>query len=564
MTRRSRPWTAVRTRRLVQVSFLLVFGGLVLAARPRAEGETSQLVEIFFLFDPLILVATWLSAHAWYAGALLALVTIGATAILGRVFCGWICPLGTIHAAAGRFLRWIWPPRKQPQRWSRWQLAKYYLLVGFLVMAALGTHLVCAFDPLVLLYRTTITALLPASQWAVESGSTAIFEWDPGVGSVRLTTVSEPAYAFLRDNVFVVPKQAFLGGGLIFGLFLLTLLANRWRPRFWCRYLCPLGALLGLFAWRPLLRRAVRRENCNGCGLCSLKCHGAADVGWVSDPSSPPNAAGRAGAPSSKAPGAWIASECFGCLDCTDACRRDALMFRCAAPRSEKAPPVQSVDLSKRAAFGAALGGLAALGLFRITPQSRGRTYHPALIRPPGSRPERDFLAHCTGCGLCMNVCPTGGLQPTVMEAGLEGLWTPRLVPQIGYCDYACTACGQVCPTQAIARMDLDDKHKSRIGLAAFDTTRCIPYAYGRECMVCEEHCPIPDKAIYVIEVEVQDRAGGKKAVKQPHVDPEKCIGCGVCENVCPYKDRPGIRVSSANESRHPENQPILPDDGPY
>jgi ferredoxin len=82
--------------------------------------------------------------------------------------------------------------------------------------------------------------------------------------------------------------------------------------------------------------------------------------------------------------------------------------------------------------------------------------------------------------------------------------------------------------------------------------------------MVCEEHCPIPDKAIYCLEVEVQDRTGGKRSIKQPHVDPEKCIGCGVCENVCPYKDSPGIRVSSANESRHPENQPILAEDSPY
>jgi MauM/NapG family ferredoxin protein len=267
--------------------------------------------------------------------------------------------------------------------------------------------------------------------------------------------------------------------------------------------------------------------------------------------------------PHKNSPDGWIASECFGCLNCTDACRRDALSFTWTLP-GRGSPPVESVDLSKRAAFGAVVGGLAALGVFRISPQSRGKTFHARLIRPPGSRPERDFLARCTACGLCMKVCPTGGLQPSLAEAGLEGLWTPRLVPQIGYCDYNCTLCGQVCPTEAIARLELEAKHKTRIGLAAFDTTRCIPYAYGRDCMVCEEHCPIPDKAIYVVEVEVQDRQGGKKIVKQPHVDPEKCIGCGVCEHVCPYKDAAGIHVSSANESRHPDNQPILPEDGPY
>jgi formate hydrogenlyase subunit 6/NADH:ubiquinone oxidoreductase subunit I len=121
--------------------------------------------------------------------------------------------------------------------------------------------------------------------------------------------------------------------------------------------------------------------------------------------------------------------------------------------------------------------------------------------------------------------------------------------------------------------LTLEEKHATKIGLASFDVTRCIPYAYGRDCMVCEEHCPIPDKAIYCLTVEITDRNGTKKTIKQPHVDPEKCTGCGYCEHVCPFKDLPAIRVTSANESRHPAdptqrpegNQPILPGEaGPY
>ena len=139
-----------------------------------------------------------------------------------------------------------------------------------------------------------------------------------------------------------------------------------------------------------------------------------------------------------------------------------------------------------------------------------------------------------------MKVCPTGGLQPTWSEAGLEGLWTPRLVPRIGQCDYTCNLCGQVCPTEAIQPLTVEEKQKVRIGLASFDVTRCIPYAYARECTVCEEHCPIPDKAIYTIETEVATRSGEKKSIKQPHVDPEKCIGCGICENVCPFRGPAG------------------------
>ena len=53
------------------------------------------------------------------------------------------------------------------------------------------------------------------------------------------------------------------------------------------------------------------------------------------------------------------------------------------------------------------------------TPQARGE-FNPALIRPPGSRGERDFLARCIACGACMKVCPTAALQPALSEAGLE------------------------------------------------------------------------------------------------------------------------------------------------
>ncbi|MCL4194564.1 MAG: 4Fe-4S binding protein, partial [Thermoguttaceae bacterium] len=78
---------------------------------------------------------------------------------------------------------------------------------------------------------------------------------------------------------------------------------------------------------------------------------------------------------------------------------------------------------------------------------------------------------------------------------------------------------------------------------------------------------PVPDKAIYCLDVEVRDRNGETRVIKRPFVDPEKCTGCGVCESVCPFKDRPGIRVTSANETRNPDNQPILPGvggDDPY
>jgi ferredoxin len=214
--------------------------------------------------------------------------------------------------------------------------------------------------------------------------------------------------------------------------------------------------------------------------------------------------------------------------------------------------------MSRRRVLAAAAGGSAGLLMCRVAPEAQGKAFNPALIRPPGARPEREFLQRCMQCGICMKACPTNAIQPTFLEAGVEGIWTPMIVPLIGYCEQNCNLCGQVCPEQAIQPLALEDKQKVKIGLASFDTTRCLPYAYDRECMVCEEHCPLPRKAIFFREKEIKTRNGQIIVIKQPYVDPELCIGCGICENKCVFRDLPAVRVTSANETRHPDNQPVL------
>jgi polyferredoxin len=515
-----------------------LFFGLVLAARYRESGQPNWVLDLFFYIDPLILIATWLSAHSVPFLAFLALITLAVTPLLGRVFCGWVCPLGTLNAAAGWLMRLGRENSVAPDKetWSPRQRVKYYLLIGLIVMAVFGVHWIGVFDPIALLYRTTATALLPATQYAIEDSATAIYHTDPHIGSVHLTSFTEPVYRFFRDRVFVRPRQSFEGSTLILFLFAAIILLNLYRKRFWCRYLCPLGALLGLAAWRPLLRLVRNQEECTACGRCTTSCQGAA---------------------ARTEHGEWVAQECFGCWNCVAACNWNGLRFRFGAPLQTVG--TAKLDLSRRAMVGALAGGLSSVLLFRLTPQAQGRTYNPVLIRPPGAREEREFLQRCIQCGLCMKVCPTGGLQPTLIEAGIEGLWSPKLVPKVGYCEYECNLCGQVCPTEAIQPLPLEEKKEVKIGLAVIDTTRCIPYAFDRNCIVCEEHCPIPDKAIYFVTQEVTTRDGKTMVLKQPRVDPDLCIGCGICETKCPFKDRAAIRVTSANESRHPRNRVILP-----
>jgi MauM/NapG family ferredoxin protein len=198
----------------------------------------------------------------------------------------------------------------------------------------------------------------------------------------------------------------------------------------------------------------------------------------------------------------------------------------------------QSFDPSRRE-FLASLG-IAAVGaaFLRFTP-----IFHNSkspLIRPPGSSEER-LLSQCIRCGECIKVCPTGLLQPGSSLKGVDNLWTPVATMRTGYCDYSCNACGQVCPTEAIPKLSLDKKQKAVIGKASIDTNRCIPWSEGRECIVCEEMCPIPTKAI-----KLSGGGGGqgsKSAVRRPRVQEDLCIGCGICEAQCPVQGQAAIRV---------------------
>jgi formate hydrogenlyase subunit 6/NADH:ubiquinone oxidoreductase subunit I len=145
-----------------------------------------------------------------------------------------------------------------------------------------------------------------------------------------------------------------------------------------------------------------------------------------------------------------------------------------------------------------------------------------------------------------MKICPTTALQPAFTQAGLTGIWTPLLVPRVGYCDFGCNACGQVCPSGAIPRLPLEEKRQAVIGKATIDRNRCLPWASGMPCIVCEEMCPTPQKSISLEEAQVIDSNGQTITVKRPSVWRDLCIGCGICEHYCPLEGIAAIRVYDA------------------
>ena len=89
------------------------------------------------------------------------------------------------------------------------------------------------------------------------------------------------------------------------------LLANRFLPRFWCRTLCPLGALLGVLSRRAPFRIQRDVDKCIDCDKCLKACQGGCD----------PHKELRI-------------SECHVCLNCIEECPTQALHFGLPGERS--------------------------------------------------------------------------------------------------------------------------------------------------------------------------------------------------------------------------------------
>ena len=237
------------------------------------------------------------------------------------------------------------------------------------------------------------------------------------------------------------------------------------------------------------------------------------------------------------------AGECIECVDCVAVCPTRAVHFGGSA----RARP-EPVGISRREVVASLALGAVGVPFFKV--EAREKAPHPLLIRPPGALPEPEFLARCTRCGECMRVCIANGLQPAYLQAGFAGLWSPILVARVGYCEYNCTLCGQVCPTGAIRRLSQEEKHKTKLGLAEFDRSTCLPWKGTSECIVCEEHCPTPQKAIKLRWEDAADADGNLRPLKRPYVDDELCVGCGICETKCPLADKSAIVVTRRGESR--------------
>jgi len=490
-------------RRAFQLVFLLLFFALI--ALTTFPLKVHLPVDLFLRMDPLLILGASLAARTLVAGFAAAVVVLGATALVGRFFCGWICPLGTTIELADDVLY-----KRRKRRWrnhervARW--LKYVNLLIILVAAAIGYGLSFLLDPIALFTRTMTYLVYPA----------AVLLSNLGLDIIRPVALEADWTSLYYANLH---QPLFSAGSLaVAAVFVTIIMLNRLQRRFWCRSLCPLGGLLALAARLSPVRRVVG-AGCDHDGKCKRVCETGAidDDEFQYDP-----------------------AECILCWRCVKDCHLQVNEFTLRSPMPRLTQPL---DLNRRRLLTGLAGGAFGALLFHGSPARV--VMSDRMIRPPGALPEDDFRKRCIRCGQCVKACPTNTLQPDWTEGGLEGLWAPLHNMRLAGCDQGCNVCGQVCPTGAIRPLPLPEKRYAKVGTAVIDQQRCIVWAEDKFCLVCDEACPY--NAIYFVEQE--------KGKRRPFVDRTRCNGCGLCESLCPVAAEGAIIVKPDGQIRLEEGR---------
>ena len=487
-------WTGTPRRRFAQafclVLFLVLFFHYSWPHRSDSSGPGTEglpRVELFLTLDPLVAISTAVATRTmvWSLAAAAAVLLIGV--VFPRWFCGYVCPLGTLidlfDWGIGRRIKGF---RRTERGW--WIHLRFYLLTGVLVAAICGVLLSGFVAAIPVLTRGMLSILAPLQLGLLRG-------WD------RVPPMNAGQY------VSIVLFLVVLGLGLL-------------RPRFWCAYLCPSGALLSAAGMLSPIRREVQ-STCTQCGRCLRVCPFEAIAPDYSTD----------------------LSRCAACKSCQGVCPQQSIRFVRRWGNPERASSLQTAVVQptctrRGLVFG--MLGAAGAGLGVATGLAHERDNHADSypVRPPGSVPEAAFRRQCIRCGQCMKVCPGNVLQPAGFELGVDGLWTPLVRADFAGCTPSCNNCGHVCPTGAIRGLALDEKRAARLGLAAIDANACLPYCGKEECGLCFSECAAAGyHAIEYTRVGIEYDGAGRpiagSGFRAPVVLADKCVGCGLCQARC-------------------------------
>ena len=492
---------------------------------------------IFFMGVTMLFLDFTGTLHAWLGwmakiqffpavlalnvGLIVALVLL--TLIFGRIYCSVICPLGVMQDLAA------WLGKKQKKNRYTYSPAKSWLRYGVLVLfivaliAGVGSF-VALLEPYSAYGRIASNLFAPVYGWVNN-----LF---------ALIAEKVDSYAFYRTDVWLKTLPTFI----IAAVTLVLVFVLAWRNgRTWCNTVCPVGTILSFLSRFSWLKPVIDTDKCIKCRKCERNCKASCiDIAHQK----------------------IDYSRCVVCMDCIGNCPKDAITYRHpakkAAVQATGKKKAGKVDTARRSFLSASLMTAAAVtvkaqekkvdgGLAVIEDKVVPDRMTP--IVPPGAASLRNFAQHCTGCQLCVSVCPNGVLRPAT---DLMRLMQPEMSYERGYCRPECTKCSDVCPAGAIRPIDVAEKSSVQIGHAVWVKANCLPVTEGVKCGNCARHCPVG--AIQMVPLHSQGKGRGKGhgqgqgrgkggSIMIPVVNEEKCIGCGACENLCPARPFTAIYV---------------------
>lgn len=433
------------------------------------------------------------------------------TLLFGRVYCSVICPLGVMQDIFAWFGR---KSKKNRYTYSPAKSVLRYTVLGIFVVALIAG------------VGSVVALLAPYSSYGRIAQNLLAPFWAWGNNLFAYIAERADSYAFYEKEVWFKSLPTFIIA--LVTVVCLAILA--WRNgRTYCNTICPVGTVLGFFSRFSWMKPVIDTDKCVNCGLCGRNCKAACidTKNHTID-----------------------YSRCVSCMDCLEKCHTHAIRYG----RMKKAEPVTSesktVDTSRRT-FLTGVGVLAATaavraqektvdgGLAAITDKKIPDRATP--IVPPGAQSLRHMAQHCTGCQLCVSVCPNDVLRPSTK---LTTLMQPEASYERGYCRPECVKCSEVCPAGAILKITPADKSAIQIGHAVWVKDNCVPLTDGVECGNCARHCPTG--AITMVASDPED----PYSPKIPAVNTELCIGCGACENLCPARPFSAIYVEGHTHHR--------------
>ena len=484
---------------------------------------------VFFILITLLFLDFTGTLHAWFGWlakiqflpAVLALnvgvilLWVVLTLVFGRVYCSVICPLGVFQDVVS----WFSGRRKKKKyRFS------YSPAVSWLRYGMLGVFIIAMIAGI----GSVVALLAPYSSYGriVSNLFAPVYQWGNNV--LAYFAERSDSYAFYETSVWLKSLPTFI---IAAGTFV-VLVVLAWRNgRTYCNTICPVGTVLGFFSRYSLFRPEIDAEKCTNCSLCSRKCK-AACINYKDH--------------------RIDYSRCVTCMDCIDSCKHGAISYKYRFGKKEIKETSETGNTNNaRRSF------LTGMGLVLVSSAVKAQekkvdgglavildkkvpTRTTPLV-PPGAKGIRNMRTRCTGCQLCVSVCPNQVLRPSTK---LETLMQPEMSYERGYCRPECTKCSEVCPAGAILKLTPADKSATQIGHAVWVEKNCVPLRDKVECGNCARHCPTG--AITMVPSDADDA----DSLKIPVVNVERCIGCGACENLCPARPFSAIYVEGHEQHR--------------